>query len=95
MIASYFDSQIRPQLLNLINNAQSEIIVAVAWFTDITLFKALQQALSRGVKIQLLTQNDEINAKARFNLDDLKILGSATISKRIMAEPLTMNPLTL
>jgi hypothetical protein len=76
MIASYFDSQIRPQLLNLINNAKNEIIVAVAWFTDITLFNALQQALSRGVKIQLLTQYDEINAKARFNLDELALQGA-------------------
>ena len=71
MIASYFDSQIRPQLLNLINNAKSEIVAAVAWFTDVKIFNALQQAQSRGVKIQLLTQDDEINTKARFNLDDL------------------------
>lgn len=76
MISSYFDSQIRPQLLNLIHNAKSEIIAAVAWFTDTKIFNALQQAQTRGVKIQLLTQNDEINAKARFNLDDLALQGA-------------------
>ena len=76
MIASYFDSQIRPQLLNLIDNAQTEIIAAVAWFTDITIFNALQKALLRGVKIQLLTQDDEINAKAHFDLGDLARKGA-------------------
>jgi hypothetical protein len=76
MILSYFDSQIRPQLLNLINNAQIDIVAAVAWFTDTKIFNALQQAQTRGVKIQLLTQDDEINAKARFNLDDLALQGA-------------------
>ena len=76
MIASYFDSQIRPQLLNLINNAKSEIVAAVAWFTDVKIFNALQQAQSRGVKIRLLTQNNEINTKALFNLDDLALHGA-------------------
>lgn len=71
MIKSYFDQDIRPELLRLINNSQSELTAAVAWFTDSSVFSALSAALARGVKLRLLTQDDEINNKAPFNLGEL------------------------
>lgn len=76
MISSYFDHLIRPQLLKLINSADSEIVAAVAWFTDNTIFVSLEKALMRGVKLRLLFQDDDINRNAPFNLSELAHKGA-------------------
>lgn len=76
MILSYFDHLIRPQLLKLINSADSEIVACVAWFTDNTIFASLEKALERGVKLRLLFQDDDINRNAPFELSDLARKGA-------------------
>lgn len=76
MNSCYFDNQIRPQLLKLISTSNIEIIAAVAWFTDVNIFSALQNALQRGVKLRLLFQEDDINSNAPFDVGDLAIAGA-------------------
>ena len=76
MIKSLFDQDIRPELLRLIKCSKKELTAAVAWFTDQSVFSALNKAIGRGVKLRLLTQDDEINRKAPFDLDDLAKKGA-------------------
>ena len=76
MVSVFFDKDIRPQLISLINGAKYEIIASVSWFTDRTIFSSLIQALSRGIKIRLLIQDDEINQNAPFNIDDIAVRGA-------------------
>lgn len=76
MITCYFDDQIRPQLLKLINEAKLEIVAAIAWFTDINVFNALRNSLIKGVKLQLILQDDDINNNAPFDIGELAINGA-------------------
>ena len=76
MIKSFFDQDIRPELLKLIRSSQKELTAAVAWFTDQSIFSALNLAIARGVKLRLLTQEDEINSKAPFDLGELARKGA-------------------
>lgn len=76
MIKSLFDQDIRPELLKLIRSSQKELTAAVAWFTDQSVFSALNKAIARGVKLRLLTQDDEINDKAVFDLGELARKGA-------------------
>lgn len=66
-----FNNEIRPELIQFINNAQSEITAAVAWFTDREIFNVLLKAINKKINIQLLIQDDEINRSAPFAIDQL------------------------
>lgn len=76
MIKSLFDQDIRPELLKLLNGSKKELTAAVAWFTDQSIFSALNLAIARGVKLRLLTQEDEINCMAPFDLGKLAKKGA-------------------
>ena len=57
---SYF-SNIQFQIESLIKNAEIEINIAVAWFTNDFLFETILRQLDKGVKINLVIINDSIN----------------------------------
>ncbi len=59
---AYFEN-IQSHLENVLNNAKSELIVAVPWFTDRKLFNLLCQQARKGLRVQLLFMDDEINRK--------------------------------
>ncbi len=54
---------IKPALLELINGAQFTIWIAVAWFTDLDLAKALYRRKKAGVNVQIIIHDDPINQK--------------------------------
>lgn len=54
-------SNILTFLQNEIELAQSNIKVAVSWFTNYALFKQIKQKAEEGVKVQIITNNDLIN----------------------------------
>ena len=60
MIEAHFNN-IRNLIINNIRTAQSEIKIAVAWFTQKELFEAIMNALERGVKVSLIMMKDFIN----------------------------------
>jgi hypothetical protein len=60
MIQSHFKN-IRAELLEKLNEANKEIIIAVYWFTNRELFDALVAKLQNGVNIHLIIHNDFIN----------------------------------
>lgn len=60
MVKTYFKN-IKNALLEQISNAQQEISVAVAWFTNHELFNALCEKLKEGKKVSICIINDEIN----------------------------------
>ena len=60
MVAAHFDN-IRKILIQEIQDAQNEILVAVYWFTNIELFNVLLDKVRKGVKVKLIIHNDYIN----------------------------------
>lgn len=60
MIYAYF-SQIKLTITKFIEMSNSEISIAVAWFTHRDLFDALMLALDRGVKVSVIIVEDIIN----------------------------------
>lgn len=60
MEKAYFES-IRKEILNLLTCAESEILIAMAWFTSDELFSAVIDALKRGVKVELILLDNATN----------------------------------
>lgn len=60
MIQPYFKN-IKKQIITELSKAQSEINVAVCWFTNKELFEILCKKLSAKVSVNLIVQNDSIN----------------------------------
>ncbi|WDO11689.1 phospholipase D-like domain-containing protein [Flavobacterium sp. WW92] len=50
-----------------LNNAQQEILVAMAWFTDPELYKILEEKLYNGVKISIIIADQPDNEKLDFS----------------------------
>ncbi len=61
---AFFSDAIRPVLLREIGLAKQSIHVAVAWFTDPTLFAALLERQRAGVAVALCVADDAINMKS-------------------------------
>lgn len=60
MIQAYF-LQIRPVIMQYIEDATSEICIAVAWFTHQDVFNAIIKALERKVRVSVILIDDIIN----------------------------------
>lgn len=56
-VTPYFD-HIRDEVIRNINAATRTIHVAMAWFSNYFIFKAIRSALERGVEVVLITNND-------------------------------------
>ncbi|MGV7107008.1 phospholipase D-like domain-containing protein [Flavobacterium sp. U410] len=74
---------IRNIIIENINNANAEILIAVAWFTDTLIINSLEDAVKRGVKISIIFFDDKINNKELFkNLYYSK--SDIKVSKKLM-----------
>lgn len=62
---------IEHQILEQISNARFLIWVAVAWFTNKKLGKALQEKIREGVNVRLVVLEDDINKEYGFNYEKL------------------------
>ena len=65
---AYFDN-IAEQISKRLQKSQQSVFIAVAWFTDSSLFKLLCEKSQQGVQIQLMLMNDEINNSCGINYD--------------------------
>ena len=54
-------TNIRHEILTLLNGAEKEVLIAMAWFTSQELLDAIIQCLRRGVKVKLVLLDDIIN----------------------------------
>jgi Leucine-rich repeat (LRR) protein len=73
-IKNYF-SNIQEEIIELIESADEEIVLAVAWFTDEKLFSAILKRARIGVKVFILTLDDEINHSSGLVFRDLAKFG--------------------
>lgn len=67
MIKAYFND-IEKQIVSFVDSANKRIYVAVAWFTNQTLFDCLIRALNRNVDVKVLVLSDILN-RSEFGLD--------------------------
>lgn len=61
IITSHFEN-IRQLIIEEINRATNEILIAVAWFTNHDIFEALLEKAS-SVSIKLVMLNDDVNSR--------------------------------
>lgn len=74
MTKAYFEN-IKTHIIEELKKANSSIIVAVAWFTDNELFEILCQKATKGVNVELIIANDEININSNINYDRINQSG--------------------
>jgi len=62
-INTYFTGthEVRDQILKLLDEAENNVMVAVAWFTDRPLFKKLLEIQTKGVKVELIITDHQFN----------------------------------
>lgn len=61
----YFEN-IREHIISEIEKAEEEIVIAVAWFTDGLIIKALLEKLDSYIDVKILFYDDKINSKKLF-----------------------------
>jgi hypothetical protein len=68
-IQTYFtqDKKVKKIIINHLDNAQSHVCVAVAWFTDRELFGKLIELQSRGIHVEVIITNHEFNHTSSNN----------------------------
>jgi hypothetical protein len=71
---AYFEN-IQLHLIDELVSAQSDIIIAVPWFTDRQLFDSICRQSKKGIRIQLLLMQDEINRSGRIPFQQLESSG--------------------
>jgi len=63
---AYFEN-IAKEMIKKLQKAQQSVFIAVAWFTDASLFELLCKKAKQGVRVQLMLMNDEINNSCGIN----------------------------
>ena len=64
------------QIQQEIDKAQHSVFIAVAWFTNKTLFNALLSRAKNGCRVSLIISNDEINSNSSIDFGLLNTNGS-------------------
>lgn len=57
---------IRSEIIRNLNKCESDLKIAVAWFTDKKIINTLNELISRGVKAEIIIYNDHVNKKELF-----------------------------
>lgn len=70
-MAKVFFENIKEQITSNISTANYSIKLALAWFTDADLFQILIQKALKGVKIELIINNDDINNEGKNKFETL------------------------
>jgi hypothetical protein len=72
MDTSVHFENISDEISKYLREADNDIVIAIAWFTDASLFNILRNKASTGVKIKLLYLDDDINKNSSFNIKQLE-----------------------
>jgi len=70
MTAVYFDN-IHKQIINHISQSKSDLKICVAWFTDIEIYNSILDVQKKGVVVNVVIANHEINKKSRVDFKEL------------------------
>jgi hypothetical protein len=70
-----------PSVVAFIQAAKTDLTIAVCWFTHPGIFKALKEAVQRGVSVRLAVNHDQLN----FNLEGLDFYGLERIGATVLA----------
>lgn len=71
-------SNIHQVIIDHLRHAQSEIVAAIAWFTDRDIFDMLCRKAGSGVKVSVALIGDEINqGPGRLNFQRLEVIGGS------------------
>ena len=78
---TYFSTKddIQSVLLNVLDSANTKVMVAVAWLTDKTLFGKLKELQRNGVNVQVIIANHESNHNCGIYYNELKNAGGELI----------------
>ena len=71
---AYF-KDIQSHLIGELESARSEIVIAVPWFTDRKLFDLICRQSRKGIRVQVLLMQDEINRSGRIPFQLLETNG--------------------
>lgn len=69
MIKAYFEN-IHLQIIHHIENAQSDIKICVAWFTDFEIYSKLVDKQKEGLNIEVIIANHKFNKSSRVDFDE-------------------------
>jgi hypothetical protein len=72
MDTSVHFEKIAEEITKYLEAADHDIVVAIAWFTDRSLFNILLRKASSGIAVKLLYLDDKINNNAPFNIRQLE-----------------------
>lgn len=70
MVKAYFEN-IHLQIIDRIENAQSEIKICVAWFTDFEIYSKLVEKQKSGLNIEVIVANHRFNKKSKVDFKEL------------------------
>ena len=65
--------KIQNEILQTLDKAQVSIVVAVAWFTNDSLYEKLLEKKKQGVDVRVVINNDYINKRHGIELSDLDV----------------------
>ena len=69
-------SNIHKVIIDHLENSQSDIVAAIAWFTDRDIFEVLCKKTRSGIKVSVALIGDEINQRpGGLNFQQLRNLG--------------------
>lgn len=70
MIDVHFEN-IHSQIINYISEAESDLKICVAWFTDVDIYNTILEAQKKGVSVYVIIANHEFNKKSKFDFKEL------------------------
>ena len=59
-------NNIRSEIIQNLNRCESELKIAVAWFTDKKIIKTINELINKGVKAEIIIYDDHVNKKELF-----------------------------
>ena len=59
-------TNIRSEIIKLLRECETELKIAVAWFTDEKIISEISKLVERGIKVSIIIYDDRINNKKLF-----------------------------
>lgn len=70
MIDVHFEN-IHSQIINHISQAENDLKICVAWFTDVDIYNSILEVQKKGVSVYVIIANHEFNKKSKVDFKEL------------------------